>query len=76
MGSNVRDLGLDKPPVADKVALIKELWAEVVAEERSHPISPELSRKLDKRIAEYEANPGPLHSVEEVMATLRADRES
>lgn len=75
MGANVRDLGLDKLPVADKVALINELWADVVAEERSNPISPELARKLDERIASYESNPDQLHSIDEVMATLKADRE-
>lgn len=76
MGTNVRDLGLDKLPIADKVSLINELWAEVVAEERSNPISPELAKKLDQRIAEYEANPDQLHSIDEVMATLKADREA
>ncbi len=76
MGANVRDLGLDKLPVADKVSLINELWAdEVVAEERSNPISPELAKKLDERIAEYEANPDQLLRLDEVMATLQADRE-
>ena len=76
MGTNVRDLGLDKLPIADKVSLINELWAEVVAEERSNPISPELAIKLDQKIAEYEANPDHLHSIDEVMATLKADREA
>lgn len=75
MGTNVRDLGLNKLPVADKIALINELWADVVAEERSNPMSPELAKKLDRRVAEYEANPDRLHSIDEVMATLQADRE-
>lgn len=75
MGTNLRDLGLNKLPVADKVALINELWADVVAEERSNPISAELAEKLDKRVAEYEANPEQLHSIDEVMATLKADRQ-
>jgi len=76
MAANVRDLGLDKLPTEDKVALINELWADVVAEERSHPLSPELARKIDERVAEYEANPNQLHTLEEVMATLKADREA
>lgn len=75
MGANARDLGLDKLPVSDKVSLINELWADVVAEERSTPMSPELAEKLDMRIAEHEANPEQLHSIDEVMATLKADRE-
>ena len=76
MGTIVRDLGLDKLPIADKVSLINELWAEVVAEERSNPISPELAKKLDHRIVKYEANPDQLHSIDEVMAALKADREA
>lgn len=75
MGSRAKDYGLDKLPVADKVALINELWCDVVAEERSNPMSPELAEKLDQRVAEYEANPDNLHSIEEVMATLKADRQ-
>ena len=76
MAAGVRDLGLDKLPVADKVALINELWTEVVAEERSNPIPVELANKLDQRTAEYEANQDKLHSIEEVMLALKADRES
>jgi len=76
MAANVRDLGLDKLPTEDKVALINELWADVVAEERSHPISEEIAQKIDERVAEYEANPNKLHTIEEVVATLKADREA
>ena len=75
MGANTESLGLDKLPVEEKVALINELWADIVAEERSHPISEELARKLDQRVAEYEANPDDTYSVDEVMATLQADRK-
>ena len=76
MAANARDLGLDKLPTEDKVALINELWADVVAEERSHPLAPEVAKKIDERVAEYEANPNQLHTLEEVMATLKADREA
>ena len=76
MAANARDLGLDKLPTEEKIALINELWADVVAEERSHPISPELARQIEERVAEYEANPNQLHTLEEVKATLKADRES
>lgn len=74
MATNLRELGPNKLPVADKLALINELWADLVAEESANPISPELAKKLDKRVAEYEANPDELYSIDEVMATLKADR--
>lgn len=75
MGTSTASLGLDKLPVEDKVALINELWADVVAEERSNPISEELAKKLDQRVAEFEANPNDTYSVDEVLATLQADRK-
>jgi putative addiction module component (TIGR02574 family) len=76
MSANARELGLDKLPTEDKVALINELWADVVAEERSHPIPAELAKLLDERVAEYEANPDQLHTIEQVVETLRADRKA
>jgi len=76
MSNQAKDLGLDKLPTEDKVALINELWVDVVAAERSNPMDPELAKKLDRRVAEYEANPNALHTVEEVMATLKADRDA
>jgi len=76
MSNQAKDLGLDKLPTEDKVALINELWVDVVASERSSPMDPELAEKLDRRVAEYEANPNGLHTVDEVMATLKADRDA
>ena len=76
MSSKAKDLGIDKLPTADKVALINELWVDVVVEERFSPMDPELAKKLDKRVADYEVNPDALHTVKEVMATLQADREA
>lgn len=75
MSTHVKSLGLDKLATAEKVALINELWADVVADEQAHPISTELAAELDRRIASYEANPKDVYTLEEVMETLRRDRE-
>ena len=74
MAASAKDLGLDKLETPEKVALINELWADVVADEQAHPISPELAAHLDRRIASYEANPEDVYTLEEVMETLRKDR--
>jgi len=76
MSTNAKSLGLDKLETAEKVALINELWADVVADEQAHPISAELAADLDRRIASYEANPEDVYTLEEVMETLRKDRET
>ena len=57
MSARAKSLGLDKLETAEKVALINELWADVVADEQAHPITADLAADLDRRIASYEANP-------------------
>ena len=74
MSANAKSLGLDKLETAEKVALINELWADVVADEQAHPISSELAAELDRRVASYEANPEDVYTLEEVMQELRKDR--
>lgn len=46
MSTNTKDIGLDKFPTEDKAALIIELWIDMVAEERSSPMDPELAKTL------------------------------
>lgn len=75
MSTSAKSLGLDKLETAEKVALIDELWADVVADEQAHLVSAELAAELDRRIASYEANPEDVHTLEDVMETLRNDRE-
>ena len=75
MSADAKSLGLDKLKTAEKVALINELWADVVADEQTHPISSELAAELDRRVASYEANPEDVYTLEEVMQELRKDRE-
>ena len=70
MSARVKSFGLDKLETTEKIALINELWADVLAEERAHPISDELAAELDRRVASHEANPEDVHTLEEVMETL------
>jgi putative addiction module component (TIGR02574 family) len=74
MPVNAKSLGLEDLDINEKVALVEELWIDVVASEQAHPISPELANKLDRRIAAFEANPDDVLSLQQVMETLRKDR--
>ena len=76
MSASTKALGLDKLDTAEKVALINELWVDVVEDEQAHPISAELAAELDRRVAAYEANPEDVYSLEEVLEQLRKDRDA
>ena len=44
-------------PVAEKLLLVEELWAEITAQSDSLPFPAWHVRELDQSLAEYEANP-------------------
>ena len=57
MSVTAKSLGIDKLDVANRLALIGELWDSVSAETESLPMSSEMKAELDTRIAEADANP-------------------
>ena len=44
-------------PLAAKLELVEELWAEIVAKADSLPLPEWHVRELDRSLAEYQANP-------------------
>lgn len=44
-------------PLASKLELIEELWAEITAKSDSLPLPEWHLREIDQGLAEYEANP-------------------
>ncbi|MFK7890697.1 MAG: addiction module protein [Granulosicoccus sp.] len=53
----VKSLGIDKLDVANRLALIGELWDSVSAETEALPLTTQMKAELDSRIAEADANP-------------------
>ena len=48
---------LKTAPLASKLELMDELWAEIMAESDRSPLPEWHVRELDQSLAEYEANP-------------------
>jgi putative addiction module component (TIGR02574 family) len=44
-------------PIADKLLLVEELWAEITAKSDSLPLPDWHVRELDQSLADYQANP-------------------
>jgi putative addiction module component (TIGR02574 family) len=57
MSVTAKSLGIDKLDVANRLALIGELWDSVSAETEALPLSVQMKTELDNRIAEADANP-------------------
>lgn len=57
MSVTAKSLGIDKLDVANRLALIGELWDSVSAETEALPLSTQMKAELDNRIAEADTNP-------------------
>jgi len=66
MAVTMKDLGIDKLSVDDRVLLAHEIWESINTESETAEISPELKAELERRIAEYEANPDDLVDWDEI----------
>ena len=70
MNATIKSLGIDLLSVDDQITLVGEIWDNIAT---NHPEAIELTdgqkAELDRRITDYEANPGIGISWEEVKAS-------
>jgi putative addiction module component (TIGR02574 family) len=72
MGASAKSLGIDKLDVEDRLALVEEIWASIVADAKSFPLTPAQREELDRRVAEDDAYPSDVIPWSEVRASVRA----
>ena len=61
-------------PLDEQFDLVCDLWDQLVDLGWKPALSPELSAELDRRVAEYEADPDDVLTWDEVEAHLRRPR--
>lgn len=72
MGASLEALGIDKLDVEDRLALVEEIWASIVADAEVSPLTPEQREELDRRVADDDAYPNDVIPWSEVKASVRA----
>jgi putative addiction module component (TIGR02574 family) len=58
--------------VAEKILLLEDLWDSIAAKESSVPVPPSHREELDRRLAEYEKNPGWLLTLDDLRGRIEA----
>lgn len=58
-------------PVAERVRLVEAIWDSISAIPEALPLSEWQKQELDRRLAEFEANPEEGATLEEVFARIR-----
>ena len=75
MSTRLAALGIDRLSVAERIDLVEEIWASIAAEVEQAPLTEAEQQEVDRRLANYHANPQaaiPWEQVEaEALARLR-----
>ena len=58
-------------PVADRVRLVEAIWDSISAIPEALPLTDWQKEELDRRLAEFEADPDAWSTLEEVFARIR-----
>ena len=64
----MKDLGIDRLSIADRIALVQEIWDSIAANPESVPLTEDLKHELDRRLADLDANPNDVLTWEEIGA--------
>ncbi len=72
MAPTIRELGIDKLDVEERLAVAHQLFDSVVAELEAEELSDESKAELDRRLAAADADPDQGVPWEQVLAEARA----
>jgi putative addiction module component (TIGR02574 family) len=70
----MKDLGIDRWSVADRLALVQEIWDSITATPEEVPLTEAQRHELDRRLAELDANPANVLTWEEIKTHVRGQR--
>ena len=59
-----------KLSVSERIQLVEEIWDSIAAHPESLPVTEAQKAELDRRLADYRANPGQGRTWEEVRDSL------
>ena len=77
VSSSMKKLGIDHLDVEQRLALIEEIWESIDAEDSAAvQISDAQRAELQARLADHEANPDDVLTLEEVEASLPLSRKA
>lgn len=71
MHASVKDLGIDRLSVAERILLVEEIWDSIAAESAAMPVPDAHKEELDRRLAAYQDNPHAGSSWEDVKSRLQ-----
>jgi putative addiction module component (TIGR02574 family) len=72
MPSTMKDLGIDRLNVDERIALAHEIWGSVAVDVERSPLTEAQRRELARRLADQDANPSDIVPWEQIKAEALA----
>ncbi len=72
MGALFKSLGIDRLSVEERLALVEDLWDSIAEESAAASLTDAQRAELDRRLADYAANPYDVVPWEDVKASITA----
>ncbi len=72
MAATMKELGIDRLSVAERLALLQEIWESLSANEDALPLTDAQRKELDRRADEDDANPADVVEWEQVKTEATA----
>jgi putative addiction module component (TIGR02574 family) len=72
MAVSMKDLGIDRLSVEDRLALLQEIWDSLAADIEQAPLTEAQRQEVDRRLAAHRANPQAAIPWEQVEADALA----
>jgi putative addiction module component (TIGR02574 family) len=72
MSPTLQALGIDRLSVAERIALVQEIWDSIAADAERSPLTEEQKQEVDRRLAAHRANPQAAIPWEQVEAEALA----
>jgi len=69
MSISLKSLGIERLSIAERLALVEELWDSIAADT---PLTDAQRAELDRRLADHEANPYDVVSWEDIQSSITA----
>ena len=63
-----------KLSVPERILLLQDLWDSIASDESSVPVPQSHREELDRRLAEYEKDPGRLLTLDDLRGRIEARR--
>jgi putative addiction module component (TIGR02574 family) len=64
--------GIARLSVAEKILLLEDLWDSIASDESGVPVPQSHREELDRRLAQYEKDPGRLLTLDDLRQRIEA----